>query len=205
MFPTGWNSSDSADSLTFHLVPLFILYLGLRPNTCNYDTDNSISCTLWLVLIRKWEKSPMHGCRLSGLLLIYSIYLSITFSPPVKPDSTFSPTMVFDIPTCHSRERKILHCMTLNIFFFGCIIPVGFHFDTGFGSAAVLEIIHCCVVSLPFSIVWSRELRAPRTVLHPAHSTEQGGLSQQPAVVWRWGLWLVSTHNAKLSLIRPGI
>lgn len=73
--------------------------------------------------------------------------------------------------------------MALNIVLFGGIIPVGFHLETGFRSAAVLEITHCCVVSLPFSIVWSRELRAPRTVLHPAQSTEQGGLSQQPTVV----------------------
>lgn len=58
------------------------------------------------------------------------------------------------------------------------------------------SIFHCVVKGIEHCLVqWS----------NTAQSTEQGGLSQRLALVWRWGLWLVSTHNAKLSLIRPGI
>lgn len=116
---------------------------------------------------------------MSGLYCTYlvaqedlSVYLSF--------GSIFSPALLFDLP--YKGEKDVT---LYSIGYCSCwgIIMVRFDFETGFRSAAVLEIIHCCVVSLPFSIVWSRELREPRTVLHPAQSTEQGGLSQQPRVI----------------------
>lgn len=147
---------------------------------------------------------------MDGFIFHLSIFVSLKLvyhlSPPTVKTDFLSYLGVWhpDLPP-KTKKDITLYGVVLDSVLFGGIIPVGFHFETGFRSAAVLEITHCCVGSLPFSIVWSRELRTPRTVLHPAQSTEQGGLSQQPTVVWRWGLWLVSTHNAKLSLIRPGI
>lgn len=55
--------------------------------------------------------------------------------------------------------------------------------NLGIGQPMGSAVFYFCVVSIPSAIVWSKELRVPHIVLHPAQSTEQGGLLQQPTVI----------------------